>query len=373
MRIGIDANPMLRNRGGVGWHIYHLLHALLDLKEDVEFVCYIEPGALRRREAALIEAWERDPRLTWIEVGRFTRRWRGTMDRLDLYHGMNFRMRTSGRCGGVVTIHDLWLDRNPQYSTRLFGQRGAFHRTRRTAWRAKKVITVSEHSANDIVSLYGLPRERVAVVYNGVAEDFHPTTEPAEMAELRNRLALPTDRFILFAGGADPRKNHQGLIRAYSRVAELLASHSLVMVGDAMHRFGDIRETARTFGVEDRIVCAGQLSPADLRLLYSHADVFVFPSIYEGFGMPVLEAIACGAPVITSSTTALPEVGGDAAVLINPESVEELADAIVHVLEQPDLRDRLRVKGLQRAKQFTWERAARQTVAVYREICSERR
>ncbi|MGH7231600.1 MAG: glycosyltransferase family 4 protein [Nitrospiraceae bacterium] len=372
MRIGIDANPIFRNRGGVGWHIYHLVRALLDLKDDLEFVCYVEPGALRRRDSETIEEWEQDPRLTWVEVGRFTRRWRGTLDRLDLYHGMNFRMRTAGRYGGVVTIHDLWLDRHPQYSTKLFGQRGSFHRTRRTAWRARKVITVSEHSAQDIVSLYGVPRERITVVYNGVSDQFRPVGYPSALEEIRARLGLPTERFILFAGGADPRKNHQTLIRAYARVAELLGGHSLVMVGEASHRFGNIYETARTFGLEDRVSCPGPLSVEDLGLLYSCADVFVFPSIYEGFGMPVLEAMACGAPVITSKTTALPEVAGDAAVLVDPVHVEELADAIVRVLDDQDLRESLRAKGFERVKRFTWEQAARRTLKVYRQVCSQK-
>jgi glycosyltransferase involved in cell wall biosynthesis len=108
----------------------------------------------------------------------------------------------------------------------------------------------------------------------------------------------------------------------------------------------------------------------DLRLLYSHATVFVFPSLYEGFGMPVLEAMACGVPVITSNTTALPEVAGDAALLVNPLEVDELADAIVTVIEEPDVAESLRAKGFERVKQFTWERAAQETLAVYREVCS---
>ncbi|HJU03925.1 MAG TPA: glycosyltransferase family 1 protein [Nitrospiraceae bacterium] len=370
MRIGIDANPIFLNRGGVGWHIYHLLRALLDLKEDLDFVCYVEPGAIRRRESSMVEAWERHPRLTWVEVGRFMRRWRGTLDRLDLYHGMNFRMRTAGRYGGVVTIHDLWMDRQPQYSTKLFGQRGSFHRTRRTARRARQVITVSEHSAKDIVELYGVPRDRITVIYNGVSEAFRPIDDPTALDEIRVRLGITTERFILFAGGADPRKNHQTLIRAYARVSELLTAHSLVMVGEASHRFGNIYETARTFGMEDRVVCPGLLSLDDLRLLYSYAEAFVFPSVYEGFGMPVLEAMACGAPVITSNTTALPEVAGDAALLVDPVCVEELADAMVRVIEDRALRDSLRVKGFERVTHFTWEQAARQTLAVYREVCA---
>jgi glycosyltransferase involved in cell wall biosynthesis len=144
-----------------------------------------------------------------------------------------------------------------------------------------------------------------------------------------------------------------------------------VLVGDIHHRFGDLLQTARTLGLERRVVCTGRLPIEDIRLLYSHADLFVFPSIYEGFGMPVLEAMACGAPVITSNRTALPEVAGDAAVLVNPEDAEELGEAMVRVLEDQTLRATLKEKGLKRAKQFTWERAARQTMALYRELCVE--
>jgi glycosyltransferase involved in cell wall biosynthesis len=233
MRIGIDASPILRPRGGVGWHTYHLLRALLELKEELEFVCYVQPGSLRRH-GEVIEEWGRTPRLSWVEAGPLTRRWRGRLDRLDLYHGTNFKMRTVGKYGGLVTIHDLWLDRFPQYSRKLFGQRGSFGRAKRTAWRARKVITVSNYSAEDIVSLYGIPRDRIVVIYNGVSEQFRPVDQPAAFASLRERLGLPTDRFILFAGGADPRKNHQTLLRAWARRADLLKGYALVIVGAAL-------------------------------------------------------------------------------------------------------------------------------------------
>jgi glycosyltransferase involved in cell wall biosynthesis len=296
-------------------------------------------------------------------------RWRGTLDRLDLYHGTNFKLQTTGRFGGVVTIHDLWLDRHPQYSPKLLGQRASFYRTKRTARRARKVITISEYSARDIESLYGLPRNRIVVIPCGVADDFRPTSDTVALQDLRRRLAFPTDRFILFVGGADPRKNHKALLQAYAHRAGFLKAYSVVMVGDPVHRFGNMMETARALGLEDRVVCTGRLSIADLRLLYTHADVFAFPSLYEGFGMPVLEAMACGAPVITSSTTALPEVVGDAAVLVSPEDSEELAEAMVRVLEDPVLRAELKAKGFERVRRFTWERVARQTLAVYRELC----
>ncbi|MGH7255735.1 MAG: glycosyltransferase family 4 protein, partial [Nitrospirales bacterium] len=219
--------------------------------------------------------------------------------------------------------------------------------------------------------LYGLPRERIAVIPNGVSEEFRPVSGAVHASELRNRLGIPTDRFILFVGGADPRKNHRTLVKAYAERAAALKECSLVLVGDAVHTYGDMRAAAREHRVEDRVVYPGRLPVSDLRLLYSNAAVFVFPSIYEGFGMPVLEAMACGAPVITSNTTALPEVAGDAALLVNPEDANAMADAILRVVEDEAFRESLRAKGLERAKQFTWERTARETLALYREVCGE--
>ncbi|MEW6544048.1 MAG: glycosyltransferase family 1 protein [Nitrospirota bacterium] len=371
MRIGIDAGPILGDRGGVGWHTYHLLKALLDLKEDVEWVCYLPPGAHNRDDGALAELGAGgESRLRWVEAGRPTMRWRGRLDRLDLYHGPNFKMRTTGRYGGVVTVHDLWLDRYPQYSTKFFGQRASFYRTRRTAHRARRVITVSDYSARDIESLYGLSRDRIVVIPNGVSDDFRPSAGATDLAGLRSRFSIPTERFLLFVGGADPRKNHRALLKAYALRADRLSGHCLVLVGDVTHRFGDLRETARTLGVERRTVCTGRLPLQDLRLLYSCAEAFVFPSIYEGFGMPVLEAMACGAPVITANRTSLPEVAGDAAILVDPEDAGQLGEAIVQVVEDPALRASLKAKGFDRVKQFTWERTARRTLALYQELCS---
>lgn len=367
MRIGIDAAPVVGDRGGVGWHTFHLLHALLNLKEeDLEFVGYMRPGSLSRVRS---EEWGDGLAIRWAEASQWTLRRMGARDGLDLYHGANFKMQTTGRFGGIVTIHDMWLDRFPQYSRKLFGQRWSFYRTKRTISQARKVITVSEHSARDIAMLYGVPREKIAVIYNGVSDAFRPLSDPTRLAKLRERFSWPADRFILFAGGADPRKNHRVLLEAYAMRAAQLRSHCLIMLGAPSHRFGNIHDTAKRLGLSDRVVCIGHLSADELRVLYAHADLFAFPSLYEGFGMPVLEAMACGTPVITSATTSLPEVAGDAAVLIDPHSPEQLADALVRVVTDPALRECLRAKGFERTKHFTWEHAARMTLAVYREVC----
>ena len=144
----------------------------------------------------------------------------------------------------------------------------------------------------------------------------------------------------------------------------------LVLVGSPIHPFGDYEKTARRRSLLEKVLCPGRLSTNDLQLLYSSTDLFVFPSLYEGFGMPVLEAMACGAPVLTSNSTALAEVAGDAAVLADPQDARALGEAMIRVLEDEPLRAALKVKGFARAKQFSWEQAARQTLAVYKEVCA---
>jgi glycosyltransferase involved in cell wall biosynthesis len=370
MRIGFDANPMVGNRGGVGWHSYHLLRTMLAQQNGIDFVAYAKPGA---EQPDSVGAWPSAERLEWMNSSRWGMGKRGSSDRLDLYHGTNFKMQTVGRYGGVVTIHDLWLDRHPEYSKKMLGQWPSSFKTRQTALRARKVITVSEFSARELVELYGLKREHIVVIPNGVSEDFVPRRDDQAMAELRKRIGLKAEHFVLFVGGADPRKNHQIFLEAAEKVRKKLASRMLVLVGSPIHPFGNYEETARRRSLLEKALYPGPVSMNELQLLYSSADLFVFPSLYEGFGMPVLEAMACGAPVVTSNSTALAEVAGDAAVLVDPQDARALGEAMIRALEDEPLRADLKVKGFARAKQFSWEQAATKTVELYRELCGDDR
>ena len=368
MKIGFDANPMVGDMGGVGWHCYHLLRTMLATQEGIDVVAYAKPGA-ERPEA--VGAWPGVARLQWVNASRWGMGKQGLSDQLDLYHGTNFRMQTVGRYGGLVTIHDLWLDRHPEYSKKMLGQWPSAFKTRQTALRARRTITVSEFSARELVELYGLKREHIQVIPNGVSEDFVPRLDEPAMAALRKRIGLKADRYVLFVGGADPRKNHQTFLEAVEKVRKKLGSRMLVLVGSPIQPFGNYEETARRRSLQEKVLCPSFVSTFDLQLLYSAADLFVFPSLYEGFGMPVLEAMACGAPVVTSNSTALAEVAGDAAVLADPQDARALGEAMVRVLEDESLRAALRVKGLARAKQFSWEQAASKTIALYRDVCGE--
>jgi len=369
MKIGFDANPMVGDKGGVGWHCYHLLRAMLAQKEDIDFVAYARPGA---RQPDTVGFWQGGERLQWVNASKWGMGKRGSSDGLDLYHGTNFKMQAVGRYGGLVTIHDLWLDRHPEYSKKMLGQWPSSFKTRQTALRARKAITVSEFSARELMELYGLKREHIRVIPNGVSDDFAPCRDDQAMAELRKRIGLTSEHYVLFIGGADPRKNHQIFLEAAEMVRKKLGSRMLVLVGSPTHPFGNYEESARSRSLTEKVLCPGRLSTTDLQLLYSCTDLFVFPSLYEGFGMPVLEAMACGAPVLTSNSTALAEVAGDAAVLADPQDARALGDALIRALEDEPLRIAMRIKGFARAKQFSWENAAVKTVELYRELCAQK-
>jgi glycosyltransferase involved in cell wall biosynthesis len=362
LRIGIDASPLVGDRGGVGWHTYYLLRAMLSNRPNADFVGYHRPGSHPPEE---IQRWAGADRLTWVSASKWSMGSRGGTDHLDVYHGTNFRMHTVGRYGGIVTIHDLWLDRFPEYSTKFLGQRLSSYKTKRTAQRARKVVTVSRFSAQELVELFGLSRDHIAVIPNGVSEEFFPCHDAEGFASLKRRIGLTEDEFILFVGGADPRKNHRILLEAASLIPSQLSGRKLVLAGSPTHAFGSYERTAASYGVADRVLCPGRLSQSDLQLLYSHTALFIFPSLYEGFGMPVLEAMACGAPVITSKTTALGEVAGDAAMLIDPQNAPQVAETIGLVLESESLRASLRAKGFARVKEYSWSRAALQTLDLY--------
>ena len=366
MRIGIDANPIVGDRGGVGWHAYYLLRAMLRAKRDVDFMAYLRPGSVPPDE---VQGWTGADRLRWVTASKWAMRRRGTDDRLDLYHGTNFRMHTTGRHGGIVTIHDLWLERFPEYSPKFLGQKLSSYKTKRTARRARKVITVSQFSARELMELLGVSTGQIAVIPNGVSEEFGPRHDDAAMTALRQRMGLTGSRFILFVGGADPRKNHRVFLEAASFVRRELDERMIVLVGSATHPFGSYEETAKSYGLAAQVLCPGRVSRDDLRLLYSYTDLFVFPSLYEGFGMPILEAMACGAPVITSKTTALAEVAGHAAILVEPSDARELAEAMVRVLGSESLRESLKAEGFVRVKQYSWHQAAEKTLELYSSLC----
>ncbi|RME69436.1 MAG: glycosyltransferase family 1 protein, partial [Chloroflexi bacterium] len=232
----------------------------------------------------------------------------------------------------------------------------------RSVARADHVIAVSEATRQDLIELYGTPAEKISVLYHGVASHFRPQTDPACLHRLRQRYGLGERPFILSVGTIQPRKNFRRLIQAFAR---LDPPYTLVIAGGRGWGESDIFAEAVRLGLQDRVHFPGFIADDDLPALYSAAELFVYPSLYEGFGLPALEAMACGTPVVASNRSALPEVVGEAGLLVDPLDVGAIAGAMAQVLTTPELRQKLSEAGQRRAAQFTWDGVARQLLALY--------
>lgn len=304
--------------------------------------------------------------LWWLQVGlpRELRRMRA-----DVVHSLAFLGPLLAPCPMVVTVADISFLKFPSdfdYKWKLYSRFIG-----PTVRRSARVITVSEFSKSQIVAAYGVPDESVRVIYHGVSPDFHSGYEPHTIAAALDRYQLRED-YILFVGEMEPRKNVVALVEmlAQLRCRPEFRNLQLALVGPGGSGLSAIRATVARTQLEPAVRELGYVPSKDLPLLYAGARVFVFPSLLEGFGLPLLEAMACGTPVVAANTSSIPEVTGDAAALVPVADTNALREAVARVLDSPDYANELRWRGIERAQQFSWARAARETAAVYLEAWS---
>src|ERR671936_1956017 len=354
MRIGINALFLQKPATGMGQHLLHLLEGLDSLDEkDHEYVL-LAPRFRRAytvraprlsdrfREVEVVSALarlgENVEQVWWEQVGIVLA---GTREKIDLLHCPYWSNPLWSPWPTVVTIHDVIQFVLPEYAWRKIS-RVYFGLVSAGARRADAVITVSECSKRDIVKILGLPPERIHVIGNAVDASFYPVRDAWLLASVRERYGIGV-RYILYFGGFDLRKNVPRIIEAYAQLPEhLRREYQLVIAGRYQHLghplYPDPRETVRRLGLERNVIFTGQIREQDKAPLYSAATVYTFPSLYEGFGMTVLEAMACGTPVVTSNTSALPEVVGDAGVLVDPRSEADITAALGHLLDDERFR-----------------------------------
>ncbi|MBE6610222.1 MAG: glycosyltransferase family 4 protein [Ruminococcaceae bacterium] len=291
----------------------------------------------------------------------------------EVTHFFNFLIPPGVKGKRVVTIHDLGFIRYPEtvtVRTRLMLRA----RLRRTIERSDRIIVVSEFTARELTELYGVPREKMSVVYCGVdTEKFKNKEYKGRCSEILKEKGLKDKGYFLYLGTIEPRKNIYALVGAYAKTVKRLVSegkeaYPLVLAGKLGWYYDKILERIKTEGIEERIILTGYLSEYEKICLYSRARAFVFPSLYEGFGIPVLEAMACGAPVLTSNAASLPEVAGDAALICDPESEEEISEEMYALATDSGLCQRLVQAGFLRAKAFSWEKEADKLYDIYKTL-----
>jgi len=332
----------------------------------LRWVAYLHDPAFESTAELEVQRSRWDTRSPWRRIVWEQTRLAAETRNLDLLHGLAFAGPLMAACPTVITVHDLSFLRYPD-AFRLPNRLYLSLFTRFSTRRAARVIAVSESTRRDVIALCGVPGERVIVVPNGVTEAFCPA-DPVTVAEFRRRRGLP-DRFILFLGTLEPRKNLVRLLEGYAAWRQASrAPVSLVIAGGKGWFYETIFARVAELGLEDAVVFPGFVPADELPWWYRAAELFVYPSLFEGFGLPVLEAMACGTPAITSNASSLPEVAGDAALLIEPEDVGALTDALARVLSDPQLAAELRVAGPRQARRFSWARTALATTQVYRDV-----
>ena len=370
MRIAIDAHAIGRHLTGNEVYVRSLLNALAAQDQDREILAYVSTAAASafipdRIRTRIVAA---NP---FLRLG-FDLASRVRQDRPDLLH-VQYTAPVGCSVPVVATVHDVSYLEHPEYFTRSRAWQLRLT-VGRTVRRAAKILTGTEVARNSILRVYPhLEEDKVLVVPLAAAPQFRPGSREAAVATVRERQSIGGP-FILSVGDIQPRKNHIGLIRAFARMVHAYPQlkHDLVLVGKPTWFADKVQDAARESGVGERIRFLGFVADADLLQLYNACDCFVFPSFYEGFGFPALEAMACGRAVVCSDASALPEVVDGAAILFDPYAIDEMVRAIADVLLDGELRARMERLGLQRAAHFSWQKTAQKTLEAFQQVVEQR-
>jgi glycosyltransferase involved in cell wall biosynthesis len=367
VRVAIDARKF--HDFGIGTYIRNLVRHLARMDRDTDYVLLCQE---RDRQVApslganFRSVVDNSPPYSFREQVSLPLAL--SREHVDVFHAPHYVLPPLARCRSVVTIHDCIHLRFPQY----LPHRLAFQYARGSIWLATRVasriLTVSEASKRDILQFFDVPADKVSVIYNGIDDRFWTEPSEDEVVRVRERFQLEND-FVLYAGNVKPHKNLERLIDAFHLVRQEGLDHlKLVITGDEISKYAELRRAVHRYNLHKYVRFLGYMPDETLAVLYRLAGVFVFPSLYEGFGLPPLEAMASGTPVVTSNVSSLPEVVGDAAVLVDPYDPRSIADGIGRVFTEPGLRVQLRDAGFARAAEFSWDRSVRQIRTIYGDV-----
>jgi len=373
IRVGIDFHVAGGIYQGVRTYLTNLIEAMLTVPSDLSYFVYMQhPERMTRWQGNHTSL--RTKRLP-SRYGRFNLllgfpAW-AIRDRLTLFHSQ-YILPVHLPCKSVLTIHDILFESHPEFFPDLHRKLIKFF-IPFSAKRADRIISVSDFTKRQVMQYYGIPEERIEVIYEGASRKFRPIKDDNSILSRLKAYGIKK-KYVLFVGRIEPRKNLAGLLKAFDYVRQRGRKDlSLVIVGnqDKIFEEKELFDKVKEMKLDSHVVFTGGVSEDDLIALYNGAEVLTYPAFAEGFGLPVLEAMACGTPVITSDTSALPEVAGEAAILVNPYSFQEIGEALEGLLDRQDLSKELSAKGLERAKKFCWEKTAEKTVELYRNVIEE--
>jgi len=370
MRFSVDAHAIGCHLTGNEVYIRNLLQQFARLEHGSDLVAYIsKPDAPAQLPEGIQTRWVSDNpyKRLGFDIPRHLR-----ADRPDLLH-VQYTAPLGGNVPLIVSVHDVSYLEHPQYFTRFRATQLRFT-VKRTLDRAARVLTPSEFSKQAILKYYPMEEDRIVVVPNAVSSWFRPVDRTTARATIEQKFGIHGP-FVLTVGDLQPRKNHMGLLKAFEDMvrAHPELPHRLVFVGKETWYSQELHQAVRRSTVADRVDFTGFVDDADLVHFYGACDLFVYPSFYEGFGLPILEAMACGRAVVCSNTTAMPEVADSAGILFDPAVTSEITRAMLDVLLDSELRTRLERLGSQRAAGFSWQNAAEQTLNVYYDVAGQRR
>lgn len=374
VHVGLNAHLLSRQAGyrGAGIHTFILqlvqhLPADGPVAEEMRFTIFTGQGRLDAHQAPARRVrttrWPTERpivRIAWEQLAQPLALHRSGV---DLLHSLAFVSPLVTPCPAVVTVHDLSFMHFPkrfQPAKRLYLRA----MTRVSCRRARRVIAVSQATADDVTRLIGVPPGRIDVIPHGVDHARFRPLPPDQVAGWRQASGLPS-HFILFVGTLEPRKNLTRLIEAFAQVRTKDPQLKLVVAGGKGWYYGEIFDRVQTLSLAEAVIFPGFVPPEELPLWYNSAAAFIYPSTYEGFGLPLLEAMACGTPVVAANTSCLPEVVADAGLLVSPDDPDDMALALIHLLSDAGRRAELSERGKARAQKYTWQATATATVSTY--------